>query len=533
MSWYGDRQKRVNMETLESEIMNIIKELGEASLQDLRIALEKRGIKASSETIRKTVERLMLKGVIVRTRRGNYAKGKTLDDYFKEEEIKIEIPHMLKKMGITYGKTLIEYVLKVLKDIELFDVKKISEKLKEEHIIGGATGDESSRPLRVYARMHTGAIIATYARLRIGGTLPFETILKGSENIQYEFENIYYIPDYISRGGPSIEVLVRRLKPKVLETNEIYKKFVGIPIDLLEKIIEKLNEYDIIDLQLDVAFATLHRAELKLHSLDYSLALIDGPLFPGHLDPHIVPCKNYHRCPELIEELSRDYPDVAEELLKRKRDIILRYWHLYQEAKSRENLVLIGSIKNSRDETLQRASGEYYGISDQKLLALGGLNEGEVLGPIKKHRLKEWIEQVEAMELHTKIPVEEPPIETYYIMKSYGGVPACFDIIFPEAMNIEEKRKVLYVLYQMLIEDSKHTHLSEEPKLTIYTPQPIVVIDNMLEEKSKEIANMLKLEIEHTLVDLLIQVAELATKFSSDVMIYIYNSITRSLRRLK
>jgi len=328
--------------------------------------------------------------------------------------------------------------------------------------------------------------------------------------------------------GGSVEVLVKRVRT-IEPIIKKYENLRGLPIKLFNEVARKYSDYDGIEYQLDIYFSAVYEARRKRYSSDYIIALVDGSLFPGHLDPGIRPCNE--RCPsKLMAELERDYPDIAKELLERKVSIIKKYSQLYQQAE--DNMILVGATKHSNDETLQVLVGEYYGISDQKLLSLGGLRGGEILGPVRKHRLEEWVEEVKATELDTKISTREPPIETYYIMKSSGGLPACFDIIFPESLSEEERKRILYVLYQMLEEDQRHSQFSTEPRLTIHTPYPIIVLDGILAEKSREIANLMSTEMEQALHDLLKKVAELAAKYPATTMLYLYNPVINSLWRV-
>jgi len=524
----GDRRVQGR---LEEEIWGIIKELGKVCLRELREALLSRDIKVSEETVRKTLERMMLKGRVARVSTGCYARVKTLDEYFSEEkEEKIEIPVVLRKAKVAYGRQLVEQVLKEHPNIKLLDIEKAAGGLRGEYIIGGATSDESFRFLRTYSRMYTGSIIAAYARLRIGGTLPFELSfnLGNYKKPHYQFDGVRFIPDYIDKMGGSVEVLVKRIKiiEPIIKKDE---KLKGLPIELFKEVTSKYSDYDSIEYRLDIYFSAVYEARRKRYSSDYIIALVDGSLFPGHLDPGIRPCNE--RCPsKLMAELERDYPDIVKELLERKVNIIKKYSQLYQQAE--DNIVLVGAIKHSNDETLQVLVGEYYGISDQKLLSLGGLRGGEVLGPVRKHRLKEWVEEVKAMELDTKIGTREPPIETYYVMKSSDGLPACFDIIFPESLSEREKKLVLYVLYQMLEEDQRHSQFSTEPRLITHTPYPIIVLDDILTKKSREIANLMSAEMEQALTELLRKLAELAAKYPATTMLYLYNPVTNSSWRL-
>jgi len=511
------------LSTLEKGILSILNEVGEVDLRGLIQAVKRRGISSSDESIRKALEKLILKGFVIKTARGRYARVKTLDEWFGVE---IKLPETLVKFSaheyITMGQELRERLRS--RSVPIRHVEDILGKLRGEWLLGGSAADDSSRAIRPYAHVYTGAVITVYARIRLGGILPFELKM---ENLKpsYSYSNIRFIPEHIEREE-AIEFLVKRLKSPYLERNgiSIARRLMGVSLEKAHKIVEKVNEYDIIDFNRELIQTTLLEAKIKSSSTDYVFALVDGSVLPGHLDPHVRPSSDF------IKELQEESPEVARELLRRKREILESYALIYETVRKSRNIILVGAVKNANDKTLQYETGVYYGLSDQKVLASGGLKEGEILGPIREHRLKEWVEQVEEMGL--SIPREEPPIETYYIAKREMGLPLKLDIVFPEDLTDEEKEKALTILWMMASEDEKHTKMSDDPWQYRYSLYPIIVVDKRAEEKSREIAARVEKELEGKLIEVMRYIAEIALRYGADVMLFVYNTITESLRRL-
>jgi len=511
------------LSTLEKGILSILNEVGEIDLRGLIQAVKRRGLSGSDESIRKALERLILKGFVIKTARGRYARVKTLDEWFGAE---IKMPETLTKFSvheyITMGQELRERLRSL--SIPIRKIDDIKSKLRGEWLLGGSAADDSSRPIRPYARIFTGAIITVYARIRLGGILPFELEIENLKPSYRFMDNIRFIPEHIDKGD--IEFLVKRLKSPYLERGSISiaRTLIGVPLERIHKIVEKFNEYDIIEFNRGLIQMNLLEAEMKSTYTDYVFALVDGDILPGHLDPHVTPSSDF------IKELEEENPEVARELLRRKREILENYALIYETVRKSKNVVLVGAVKNANDKTLQYEAGVYYGLSDQKVLASGGLREGEILGPIREHRLKVWVEQVEEMGLN--LPREEPPIETYYIAKSDRGLPLKLDIVFPEDLSDEEKEKLLAILWIMATEDEVHTKMTDDPWQYRYSLYPVIVVDRRVWEKSGEIATIVEKELEGKLIEVMRYIAEIALRYGTDVMLFVYNTITKSLRRL-
>jgi len=173
----------------------------------------------------------------------------------------------------------------------------------------------------------------------------------------------------------------------------------------------------------------------------------------------------------------------------------------------------------------------YYGLPDQMILAMGGLREGELLGPLQKHRVKVWVEQLREMGL--KLPFEEPPIESYYMLRYPGSLPPHVELLLPRDLDESEKLKILGILLYMVQEDRRHTGYSDIPELAICTLDPILAVDRQVSEKVKEIGNIVKLELESVLHDIMFKLSELAIRYGVDIALFVYNFFSQELRRSK
>ena len=508
---------RRRLTELEKEILEVIPRDGTPiELKKIYLALKYRNprLVKSEESLRKTIEKLVMKGYLRQAGHGKYARPRDLLSYLEMPDILID--ELIRK---TSSDETIKAGWSLRRELQRLGVPvwKVSE-FKSDYIIGGSAGDESSRHIRPYAKLYTGSVIAVTARIRLGGVLPYEAIInQGTPRIS--FAEPRFIPDHINRGG-TVEFLVKRFKEPFLGA---FKKLEGFSADLARELARKYDEYSIEEFKMMLISLALNEARYKSTASDFAIALVDGSILPGHLDPHIAPGKDKY------EWIEREAPDIARDLLSTKERLLRSYWALYSQARYSENVVLVGAVKSSMDITLQSKTKTYYGCSDQDLLA-SGLREGEVLGPFKKHRLKEWVIQVKKMEIK-ELPQEEPPIESYYIKKFPHDVPLQLDIVFPVSFSGEDKRKVISVIYTMIEVSEKHTKLYEKATV-VPTLAPIRLIDSEVSKKSEEITNILRREIEGKLAELLMELAKLALRYGADFALYVYDSYVRKLRRV-
>lgn len=523
-------------DTLESEILAILNTYGALDLKTIvELVNRRRRPPTTSESVRKALEKLQLRGLVISTDRGKYAVKRSLEDYlFHDEEIEhlyeeinreLEIITKIKPQGLLIGRELRDKLVNVMK---LTQVMKVPTEFPlgrlEGLFVGGAAVDESIRSIRSIARTYSGGVIGAYARLRLGAVAPFEVHIEQG-GLTYAFGDVNFWPEGILNGD-LVEFVVRKVVEPRAQT---LQKLEGLPPDMIKELMEKFSEYDIIEFNLELANLSVDNSWLKSPLTDYNLALVDGSIIPGHLDPHITPYS------DKIAQIEREQPDVAKELLRRKAEILRGYWRLYERVRESKDIILIGAVKNSMDSTLQLMTGIYYDAPDQKVLSEGGLEEGEVLGPIRKHRLREWVKEVEAMDLANEIPPQEPPIETYYVMSGPQGLPLQVDAVFPEDIDRDklEKRRLLSLIYYMAVNDKKHTELSPMPELYVRTLKPIAFIDEQVSERAKVMANIVSRELEAIVSDILDRLAYYANKYGIDFAIFAYNVFKGKLVRTR
>jgi len=518
----GVRKDKTN---LEDEILAILRRVESIGLSDLYRMLKARNprLVKSEESLRKALERMELKGLVRNLGRGRYAKPRDLLSYLEKprlesllSDIEIEITKFGIDTRIKAGWELRQHLQKA--GIPITSIRE----LKGSYVIGGAAGDESSRHIRPFAKMYTGSIVTVTARVRLGGVLPYIASIEGPRAMpSISTDDPHYIPDHINRGG-TIELLVKKFREPFVG---VPKKLEGVSVELASELARKYDEYAIEELKVELIMLSLNEARYKRSSSDFSIALIDGSILPGHLDPHIAPGTRKYI------EIEKEAPDIAKDLLKTKERILRNYWTLYAQAHHSKNLILVGAIKSSEDITLQSTVAQtYYGYTDQEVLASGGLKEGEVLGPFKKHRLREWVGQITEMEIED-LPKEEPPIESYYIEKFPHGKPLQLDIVFPETFSQDDRMSVLSVLYTMIEGSDRHKELQGTPTL-VPTLMPLKLIDDLVSKKSREITNIVEREVEAVLQEIFGRLAELAYRYGIDFALYTYSAYVRDLRRV-
>jgi Fe2+ or Zn2+ uptake regulation protein len=522
-------------EGLEGKILELFKGLSHSgasvvlSLSEVYQILWRRGVSVSQDSIRKALERLMSKGLVRRVGRGlyEYLRRPTLDDFFREREEDVEI----KLSSIHIGAGVGERLLKVAKErgVELRDFSP----LKESLCIDGVAADDSSSLLKPYATLQSGAIVRISARLRIGCFIPFsvESLCDYPKIIPGEPK---FIPEHISQGG-TVEFLIEKvpmhmdLRNEVLSSPKLRRPYLegpltmrNIGLEVAHEIAKKLSDYDLVEFNLNLIEQAVAEAGRRASSSDLALALIDGSILPGHLDPYIHPDARF------LEE----WPERAARLvLERKERILRKFYGIYQSVYGSENVVLVGAIKRSSDMTLQGMASIYYDVPDQELLASVGL-EGKILGPFEKHRAKkELIEQLKKFGIQAK--GDDIAIKSYYMMRRKDVLPLQIDVVFPKYMEEEERSFVLNLIYQWMEASEKHTKLEDgRGVLKVPTLLPISIADETAGKKSKELSEVIERDISTKLYEIF-EMLKGYGKGLADVVLFVYFPHMASLRRVR
>jgi hypothetical protein len=512
---------------LEDAVLATLREfaLGEdpavpLSIHTIYSILQRKGIKTTRESLRKVLERLESKGLVKRINKGVYIYSReyfTLDLFL---ESKPEYP----PIRLWEIKELAAAHLELLKHANKIEIDHIDN--FNNLFIGGVAVDDGSRLISSMASFGLG-FVRVSARIRIACILPFYMDTNvGSPTVIPQMDKIEYYPEHITQGGTA-EFLVERFKKPFLDLKKPYKiRSNGIDYEIASKVAKKLSEYDLVEFNMNMINYAVSRAAYKASSCDVALALVDGSILPGHLDPDIHPgSKN-------IEKIKEESTYLAKLLLDRKRNILQGFLSIYERILNSENIILVGAIKRSNDETLQAKARIHYGIPDQRLLRNAGL-EKVILGPFEKHRVvKVLLDQFEAFSL---IPREEIKIKSYYIMWRRDALPLQTDVLFPKSLYEDNsiETKILKLLYDLTEESTKHTYIREiweGGNDIIPTLRPIAIVDEVVGKKAAEISEIIEKELSFKLNDVLLY---LANTVKGELTILTYVSSLGSLMEVK
>lgn len=443
--------------------------------------------------MRKTLERLILKGIVKRVDKGlySYVPHKTLDVFTSRDTLAqqalADITAVLRQIR---GNPIvsIEFLeklkaqdksIKMRRANPLKGVKKVT--------IGGSAADDSSRLIKAYANWSRGSLIRASARVRLAGIAPLEIhVTEGLPKI--DLQEIKFIPEHIERGR-SAEFVLEKLKRPFIE-KPITLRDLDIDFNIVQEFARKISDYELIEFNQDVIELALAEAKRKSTSSDIAIAFIDGSILPEHLDPKIHPNSR---------DLDKWPPEMAKQILKRKEKILRRFLRIYEYAHLSENIILVGAIKNSNDMSLQAKIGAYYDAPDQVLL-INAMRDGEIeiLGPFKKHRVEKVL--VNELKKFNIEYAEDIAIDSFYVKGGGDMLPLQLDIVFPENTDDKTKDFVLDVIYHLTEISEKHRKITTEPVSTL---KPLNIVDKKVSDKSLEIEIMIKKELEHVLYNVM------------------------------
>jgi Fe2+ or Zn2+ uptake regulation protein len=489
--------------SLEDAVSAILREFASGedpaaplSIQTIYSILQRKGIKTTQESLRKVLERLESKGLVKRIGKGMYIYSRehiTLD-LFLEPKAEHTLIRLWEIQDLAAAH--LELLKHVKNKIEIKDIDNFNNL-----IIGGAAVDDGSRLISSMASFGLG-FVRVSARIRIACILPFNIDTStGFPRLIPQMDKIDYYPEHIMRGGTA-EFLVERFKKPYLEKSYVIRSN-GIDYEIASKVAKKLSEYDLVEFNMNMINQAVSRAEHKASSCDVALTLVDGSILPGHLDPDIHPNS------EKIEKIKEESTYLAKLLLERKRNILQGFLSIYERVLNSENVILIGAIKRSNDETLQAKARIHYGVPDQRLLRNAGL-EKVILGPFEKHRVvKVLSNQLEAFSL---VPRGEIKIKSYYIMWRRDALPLQIDALFPKNLDEDNsiEAKILKLLYDLTEVSTKHTYIKENWEGSddiIPTLRPIAIVDEIIGKKVAEISEIIEKELSLKLSDVLLYLA--------------------------
>jgi hypothetical protein len=457
----------VSISGLEKAIIEILKRSGEAlELMEIYSILKRKGVQTTTESTRKTLERLIYKGIVTKDARGLYRLSqKTLDLFVHPSSEPITISLEEISSDLVIGLELLERVK--ARGVALRRAGSLDR--ARTIIIGGSAADESSRPLKPYANWSHGSFVRASARIRIAGIAPLLiNVTDGHHKIA--LERIRFLPEHIEKGG-SVEFLMERFKRPFIERPLVMR---DLTYDVAQEFARKISEFDLIEFKQEMIDLAIAEAKYKSTSCDLAVAFIDGSILPGHLDPYIFPDS---------ETLARWPPEMAELILKRKERILKKFINIYESVYLSTNIVLVGAIKNSNDRSLQALAGLYHDAPDQVLL-MGSMKEGDVIGPFKKHRAERvLLEELRKFKIRYS---KEVAIESFYVKRRGDTIPLQLDIVFPESMDRGTRNLFLEIIYYLTEASEKHTRIASED-VYIPTLAPIRIIDEEVSKKAREI----------------------------------------------
>ena len=523
-------QKGGNLETLIFHILcryslSLDTELEGAvpfTLEELYQILQKKGVKTTRETVRKTLEKLISKGVVERDKKGLFICARrqtTLDMFFNKDYKKYghfliyEIPLSKIERSISFAQEFLEKIIQ--KGINL---SKVEGRINIIGDIGASAADDSSRPLKVHVTYRTH-IVSVVARIRIGGIAPFIIEVRDGMPTVNMDDEIELLPEHIKKGG-SVEFLVEGFRKRPYVEPRLIAENIASDLDfqIISEYAKKLNEYSIIEFQLQLIQHAIDRAERKASSYDFAIAFIDGSILPGHLDPKIHPGS---------EELKNWPPEMATKLIEYKYKLLDQFISIYKRvAEYRDDVVLVGAIKRSMDRTLQHRVKVHYDATDQELLSNVGL-ENAILGPFEKHRVMELKEQLKLLNLTYPSDMK---IDSYYIFKSTTMMPLQIDVVFPKNMEQEQRDEIIKLIAHLVEESEKHSYIAEQSGevKAISTLRPIRLVDLEVSKVTEQITKVAEKELANKIYEIMEFLAQLPI---TETALFVYMSHLQRLKR--
>jgi hypothetical protein len=484
------------------------------TLDEVLILLQRKGINKTRESLIKVLSSLVAKGVVERIEKGFYVCSpyQTTLDMFVKPVIK-EKPSGYTDTAKPVRHEFLEMVKKIkpIRNVDAF--KKVDVR---DLIIGGSAGDDSSRQIKPGTIFNETTFIRVSARISLGCIERMNIVIgsDGMPRIDPEEDSKKIIPEHVLKGG-IVEFTTQRIKPRHLRTPFAFR---DIDHETASFVAKKLSEYDFVDFQLEIIEHTLAEAKYKATSSDIAITFVDGSILPGHLDPTIYPDS------KSLEEKLKNYPDLLKIILDRKEAFLRKFMRIYEDVRD-SNVVLVGTIKESKDKSLQVESKVYSDMSDQELLASAGL-ENAILGPFTKHRvIDELVKQLNKFNIK---PYNKIEINSYYIFRYSNTLPLQLDIVFPKNMPDDIRDTILWLLYYLTIRSEFHTK-ERDRGYDILTLVPISIVDVEARKWSEQLAAIIEKELSNKLYSIMLELSYLPIDFA----IFIYNSHLNQFMRVK
>ena len=265
---------------------------------------------------------------------------------------------------------------------------------------------------------------------------------------------------------------------------------------IIRKISEKRRDFENALFHAELMSKSLKRANSVGNEYDLVLVLIDGPLLPPHLDPYVSPGTRF-----MLDVWKLVSQDEMTKLLEMKEYMLRAYLNIFERVLGSRNIVLVGAVKRSEDQTLQYKVFKHIeeGRSDVDVL-ISYLKGGKGIGPYFIDRLFMFAKELRRFNIK-KITDEEikhdVPIHSYMIRMYEYALPMRLDVLSPPALRGMEQNIVDF-LANFIVPSGKHTYIAGKEEgilLKVPTLFPIYLVDKELDMWSAFVESVYRAEI--------------------------------------
>jgi hypothetical protein len=267
-------------------------------------------------------------------------------------------------------------------------------------------------------------------------------------------------------------------------------------LQIVRKIREKRRDFENALFHADLISKAFKRAISVGGGYDLALVLVDGPLLPPHLDPQVGLGMRF-----MLDVWRFVSYGEMQNLLDMKEHMLRTYLSIFERVLGSKNVVLVGAVKRSEDQTLQYEVFKRVeeGRSDIDVL-VGYLKKGGGIGPYFIGRLSMFAKELRRFQIKNISDEEikrEVPIHSYMIRMYEYVLPIRLDVLVPPALHKMEQ-DIVNLLANLVMPSRKHTHFAgkkEEILLEIPTLWPIYLVDKELDKLGKFVESVYRTEI--------------------------------------
>jgi hypothetical protein len=299
-----------------------------------------------------------------------------------------------------------------------------------------------------------------------------------------------YVPEDLGSAKDILNFHLMPINAKVrgMETREIVRK-----------VYEKRRDFERALFHAQLMSKALKRVKSIGNEYDLVLVLIDGPLLPPHLDPHVG------QGTRLMLDVWRLLGEEEMKMLLDMKEVMLStYLSIFDQVLQSKNIVLVGAVKRSRDQTLQYRLFGYIeeGRYDIDVL-VSYLRANVGVGPYFIDRLFMFAKELRRFNIE-KVTNEEVkyrvPVHSYIVRRFEYALPIRLDVIMSDVLRGMEK-SIVNLLANFVVTSNKHTYIAgKEEKLLLKVPTlfPIHLVDEELDKLGEFVEDVYRLEIKRT-----------------------------------